>query len=299
MKQLIDYINEAKEGGYGLGHFNFSDLETLRGIMAGFEEVQNAVSKEIALIVGLSEGERAAVGLRQAVCLIQSYREAGVPVFLNADHTKSLENAKEAAEAGFDAVLFDAGREPLDENIGHTREAVKVIREINPKIIIEGELGFLGEGSEIRTSLPEGVGASLKNLTAPEEVARFAAETGVDLIAPAVGNIHGVITDNAGAFQNPPLDVDRIKRIKEAVNSALVLHGGSGIKDEELRAAVVAGAAVVHISTELRMAWRRGLDSSLAANPGEIAPYKLLAASAEAVRLVVSEKLKLLNSVLY
>ncbi|HOB89915.1 MAG TPA: class II fructose-bisphosphate aldolase, partial [Candidatus Colwellbacteria bacterium] len=95
------------------------------------------------------------------------------------------------------------------------------------------------------------------------------------------------------------IDLDRIEKIKEAVNVAMVLHGGSGIKDDELKAAVSRGMAVVHISSELRLAWRRGLEKSFAENPGEIAPYKLLRPSTEAIADLVFRKLKLLNSVLY
>ncbi len=299
MKTLIEYIAEAKKGGYALGHFNFSDLATLKGIVVGFEKAQKDVSRETALIVGLSEGERDFVGSRQAVSLIKSYREAGIPVFLNADHTKSLEKAIEAAKAGFDAVLFDAGREPIEENIKRTKEAVAAIRNIDPEIVAEGELGFLGEGSRILSVVPENADWSPEKMTTPEETARFVEETKVDLVAPAVGNIHGLIAKKDGVFENPKIDLDRIEKIKEAVNVAMVLHGGSGIKDDELKAAVSRGMAVVHISSELRLAWRRGLEKSFAENPGEIAPYKLLRPSTEAIADLVFRKLKLLNSVLY
>ncbi|HQA96198.1 MAG TPA: class II fructose-bisphosphate aldolase, partial [Candidatus Colwellbacteria bacterium] len=179
MKTLIEYIAEAKKGGYALGHFNFSDLATLKGIVIGFEKAQKDVSRETALIVGLSEGERDFVGSRQAVSLIKSYREAGIPVFLNADHTKSLEKAIEAAKAGFDAVLFDAGREPIEENIKRTKEAVAAIRNIDPEIVAEGELGFLGEGSRILSVVPENADWSPEKMTTPEETARFVEETKV------------------------------------------------------------------------------------------------------------------------
>ena len=299
MKKLIEYIAEAEKGGYALGHFNFSDLATLKGIVSGFEKAQKEISGEIALIVGLSEGERDFIGSRQAVSLVKSYREAGLPVFLNADHTKSLEKAIEAAKDGFDAVLFDAGREPIEENIERTKEAAATIREIDQGIVIEGELGFLGEGSRIFSEVPEAADWSSEKMTTPEEAMRFVEETGVDLVAPAVGNIHGLIAKKGGVFENPELDLDRIGRIKEAVAAAMVLHGGSGIKDDELKAAVSRGMAVVHVSSELRLAWRKGLEESFAEDPGEIAPYKLLRPSTEAITDMVFQKLKLLNSVLY
>lgn len=299
MKKLTDYIKEAQSGKYSIGHFNVSDLATLRGVVEGFEEMRRLSQKDLAIIIGVSEGERAAIGLKQIVALARSYKEDGFPIFLNADHTKSLGKAKEAAEAGFDAVLFDAGRKPFEEDLRETKETVAAIRAINPEIIIEGELGFLGEGSRVWTEAPEGASLSPESLTSPEEARRFSEETGVDLIAPAVGNIHGVIRDETGAFQNPSLDIDRIAAIAKSIAAPLVLHGGSGIKDEELKKAVAAGMAITHISTELRLVWRKELEISLAANPEEIAPYKLLQSSKEAVKNLVFQKLKLLNSVLY
>jgi fructose-bisphosphate aldolase class II len=299
MKKLIDYIKEAQSGKYSLGHFNVSDLATFKGIVEGFEEMRRLSQKDLAVIIGVSEGERAAVGLKQIVALVQSYKDAGLPIFLNADHTKSLEKAKEAAEAGFDAVLFDAGQKPFEEDLEETKEAVAAVKAINSEIIIEGELGFLGEGSKVRMEVPEGVSLSPQSLTSPEEARRFFEEAGVDLIAPAVGNIHGVIRDKAGVFQNPEIDIGRIAAIAKSVTAPLVLHGGSGIKDEELKNAVAAGMAVTHISTELRLVWREELEASLMANPEEIAPYKLLQPSKEAVKNLVFQKLKLLNSVLY
>jgi fructose-bisphosphate aldolase class II len=299
MKKLIDYIKEAKEGGYGLGHFNVSDLATLRGVVEGFKETRELFKQDMAVIVGVSEGERNFIGLKQIVALTRSYQEEGIPVFLNADHTKSLEKVKEAAESGFDAILFDAGKESFEENIKRTKEAVETIKTVNRDIIIEGELGFLGEGSKVRTTIPEGVDLSLESLTSPEEAFRFLNESGVDLLAPAVGNIHGVIKDEAGAFYSPVIDVNRIAAIAEIVKAPLVLHGGSGIKDEELAAAVRAGITIVHISTEIRLAWRKNLENYLGANAEEIAPYKLLQGSTDAIKDLVFQKLKLLNSVLY
>lgn len=299
MKQLIDYIREAKEGKYAIGHFNVSDSTGLRAVIAGFIEASRLFKRETALLIGVSEGEQEFFGTKQIVALIGSYKEEGVPVFLNADHTRSLSRAMEAVRAGFDAVLFDAGKEPFEKDVQLTREAVAEMKSVNRAVLVEGELGFLGEGSKVFSAVPEGVDLAAGNLTTVKEALDFWEKTGIDLIAPAVGNIHGVIADKSGKFYSPPLDIGRISAIQEAVSAPVVLHGGSGIGGEELKEAVAAGAAIVHINTELRIAWKKGLEEAFLSEPVEIAPYKLLRRSEEAVKALVIEKLKLLNSVLY
>lgn len=299
MKQLIDYVKEARKGKYAIGHFNVSDSAGLRAVIEGFLEASRSFKRETALLIGVSEGEQAFFGIRQIMALIRSYKEEGVPVFLNADHVRSLSRATEAVRAGFDAVLFDAGRETFKKDVQLTKKAVAEMKSVNPAVLVEGELGFLGEGSKILYAVPEAVDLTVGNLTTVKEALEFWKETGIDLIAPAVGNIHGVIADKSGVFHNPPLDIDRISAIKKAILVPIVLHGGSGVGDEELKAAVAAGASIVHINTELRLAWKKGLEEGFSSEPAEIAPYKFLRHSVEAMKVLVIKKLKLLNSVLY
>ena len=143
MATLREVLQDAQRRGVAVGHFNFSDLAALQAAVAA------ARALNVPVMVGVSEGERAFVGVRQAAALVRSMREeTGHPIFLNADHTHSLEKAEEAARAGFDEIIFDGSSMPLDENIRQTARAVEAIKSINPSIMVEGEVGYIGTSSE-------------------------------------------------------------------------------------------------------------------------------------------------------
>ena len=291
-RSLLFEIKRAEQKGAALGHFNISNLEQLKAI--------SRVAKKLNLpvIVGVSEGERDYLGVNHVKDLISSYNkehggEDGFWLFLNADHTHSVEGARKAAEAGFDAILFDGGKLSLEEDIQKTKEAVIAVRKINSAILIEGELGNIGSASEIRKGIPKGAAISESDLTTPEEAARFVKETDVDLLAPAVGNIHGMFAD----APEPALNIERIASIKKSARVPLVLHGGSGNTDKEFREAIGAGISVIHISTELRVAWRKGMEEALKKNPDEVAPYKLTPIAMEDMERVIEQRLKLFNGI--
>lgn len=287
MQTLREFLAEADSKGIALGHFNISDLVAFKAIIEAAQELG------VPVLIGTSEGEREFVGLREAAALVRSAREAGIPVFLNADHTHSMEKAKAAVDAGYDEVLFDGGKLPLEENIAQTREVVEYAKSKNKEILVEGELGFIGSSSEILRSLPPGAAASEKDFTSPEEAKLFAEETGVDLLAPAVGNIHGIVLGGG----EPPLDIARIGEIHRAAGAHLVLHGGSGTSDADFKAAIAAGIRIVHINTEIRVAWRKGVEAGLAANPDEVAPYKILPPALEGVKKIVKARLALFSDI--
>src|ERR1700754_2350277 len=224
-------LKRAEERGVAVAHFNVSDLVVLKAVSSSARELGFPV------IVGVSEGEREFVGVRQIAALIRSLREEfDFPIFLNADHTHSLAKAIEAAKAGFDAVAFDGSAMPLEENASKTRQAVEELKSINPRILVEGEIGDIGSGSEIHDKAPD----LSKSLTTPQEAAQFGESTGVDILAPAVGTLHGMFRLAPG--QAPPhLDIDRIGRIKSATGVFLTLHGGSGTAGEEFTRAIAAG----------------------------------------------------------
>lgn len=292
-KDLRDIILNAEKNRVAIGHFNISELGALKAI------AEVAAELKLPVIVGTSEGEREFIDVHEAVALVKSLREDhGQPIFLNADHTHSLEKVKEAVEAGYDAILFDPfdpaqgkRRLTLEENIKQTREVVEYVKSKNPSILIEGELGYIGGSSMIFKELPKGAAISPEDLTKPEDAARFAKETGIDLLAPAVGNVHGMFAH----APNPRLDIRRTRAIKKAVKVPLVLHGGSGIADQDFLAAIDAGISIIHISTELRAAWRRGLERGLKESPEEIAPYKIMVPGVEEMKKVVYNRLKLFN----
>jgi len=136
-----------------------------------------------------------------------------------------------------------------------------------------------------------------KSLTTPEEARQFVAETGIDILAPAVGSMHGMSRSMVQGASKQHLNIERIAAIKESAKVPLTLHGGSGTDDDDFRRAIAAGIAIVHINTELRVAWRQGLQGSLAAHPDEVVPYKLLPPVVASVKEVVESRLKLFNGV--
>src|SRR3984957_20484950 len=264
MDQLRDVLEQAQNNGMGVGHFNISDWTLLKAVFASAQELK------VPVIVGASEGERAFLGVSQIAAVVRSLREEhSVPIFLNADHTHSLDSAIAAAKAGFDSIVYDLSALPFDENVKQTREAVVALKSINPVILVEGEIGNIGTGSEIHDSVPD----YSKNLTTPEEAKQFVASTGVDILAPAVGNTHGMVQSMVQGDLRKRLDLKRIAEIKRASKSLLTLHGGSGTEDHDLQEAIAAGINIIHINTELRFAWRRGLKDAFPKNPGGEAPY--------------------------
>ena len=293
MKTLKESLSDADSRHIALGHFNISDLAGLKGIFAAALAISKSRNIEIPLLVGVSEGERSFIGIRQAVALVKSLREEyDYPIFLNADHTHSLDKVKEAAEAGFDEILFDGSALPFEENITQTKQAVAIVRGIDSEIVIEGEIGYIGSNSEIIDKKPELV------LSTPEEAVRFMNETGVDVLAPAVGNMHGLVKEMVAGTEFKRLNIERIREIKAAIGGKfMTLHGGSGTANEDFVAAVAAGMTIVHVSSELRLAWRRGMESALVAQPNEIAPYKLFPPVIEGIQKIVTDRLKLFNAI--
>ncbi|MDO8504610.1 MAG: class II fructose-bisphosphate aldolase [Candidatus Liptonbacteria bacterium] len=289
MKTLKEYLREAEAKKTAIGHFNISELTALKAIVEAARETGAPV------LIGVSEGEREFIGVKQVVALIKSLREEyDIPLFLNADHTHSLEKIKEAAEAGFDEVIFDGSALSLEENIAETKKAVEIAKSINPEIVVEGEIGYIGSSSEIIKDDKDAERIAM-SLTTPEEAEKFVKETGIDVLAPAVGNRHGLLPAMARGEMFKRLDIARIKTIKEAVKIPLTLHGGSGTADEDFVSAIEAGMAIVHVSTELRIAWRKGVESGLKDKPDEVAPYKILPPAVSAIKEVVLGRLKLFN----
>jgi ketose-bisphosphate aldolase len=286
MLGLRNVLEQAQKEGVAVGHFNIGDFVILKAVFASAQELK------VPVLVGVSEGERKFLGVRQIAALVRSLREEfDFPIFLNADHTHSLANAIEAAKAGFDSIVFDLSALPIEENVRQTKAAVETLKAINPAILIEGEIGDIGTGSEIHDTAPD----LLKGLTSPEEAKKYVDATGVDILAPAVGNMHGMLQSMVQGKTKKRLDLTRITQIKGATGVLITLHGGSGTDDEDFRKAIAAGINIVHINTELRVAWRRGLEDGLAKQPQEVVPYKILPAPFEAVKQVATSRLKLFN----
>jgi ketose-bisphosphate aldolase len=281
---MLEIFKQAKENKYAIGAFNVSNLEQLKAI------VEAARNLKSPIIVATSEGESRFIGKKQIRALIDAYKqETNLPIILHLDHGKSFEVIQEAIEAGYDSVHFDGSELSFEENLAETKKIVDWAREKGVKNI-EGELGYLRGKSTIQEKLE----IKQEDLTDPKQALEFIEQTGVDSLAMAIGNIHGVFK----SAQNPNLFLDRLEEINKVVGDqvGLVLHGGSGTPEEDIKKAIPLGIVKINVNTELRMAYTNALKKSFQDNPDKITPYKIMPPVIEAVQKVVEEKIKLFGS---
>jgi fructose-bisphosphate aldolase class II len=284
--KYLELINQYKEQGHAIAHFNISNLDQARAIVEVAEELKQPV------IIGASEGERGYMGVVMTRKIVdQLNEEYSVPVFLNADHTYSLEKVREVVEAGYDSVIVDGAKLPYEENVALVKTCVDYVRsyeeKTGKKVLVEAELGYIGQSSSLNSALPEGV--SDENLTTVDQAKDFVIRTGIDMFAPAIGNVHGMLID----AEEPKLHIDRLKDISGAVDVPLVLHGASGNTDEDLKGSIDNGVAIIHINTEIRKAFRDGQVVYLNEHPNEVAPYKFAKAGQEEMKKIVRAKMEL------
>ena len=206
-------------------------------------------------------------------------REKHPDIYLNLDHGKDLDWIKKAIDAGYDMIHFDGSKLPLDENIEETRKVVELARERG--VVVEGEVGHVGGASNVHEGAPKGE----KNLTSSETLAKFISQTKVDLCAFSIGNVHGVYSEM------PELDFDRLNKISESTEIGLVMHGGSGISDEDVKKSIEKGVTKVNVNTELRNEWRREIERSLEEDKDSVTPYKLFNNLSKVTSKKVKEKI--------
>lgn len=285
-ERYLEIIQEYKKRGSAIAHFNISNLDQARVIAEVAAELHQPV------IIGVSEGEREYMGVKMVRTIVdQLNQEFEVPIFLNADHTYSLSKVEEAVIAGYDSVIVDGAKLSYEENVALVKQCVDYVRMYEGKtgrrILVEAELGYIGQSSSLNSTLPEGV--SEANVTTKEQAKDFVIRTGIDMFAPAIGNVHGMLVD----VPEPKLHISRLQEISQIVDVPLVLHGASGNTDEDLMAAIDAGIAIVHINTEIRKAFRDGEKSYMDEHPNEVAPYKFGKEGQEEMRKVVRAKMLL------
>jgi ketose-bisphosphate aldolase len=277
-KPLNFHLAEALKNGQAIGHFNFATQDVAKSIVEG---AKDAGAK--AVMLGTSEGEAEFFGLREAVAATKALGEHyDFPVYLNADHFRSFEKCKEAIDAGYDSVIIDPKNESYEEKVLTTKEVVEYAKTKNPDISVEGELGYLKGSSEVQKKIE----ISPADYTKPEEAKDFVDKTGVHRLAVVFGNFHGIATE-----QQEHLDVGHFKKIVSSVPEMyFVLHGASGVGDDEVKAAIKAGITNIHFNTELRLAYHDAIQKILSEKPGETTPYKYLAFGAEQVKKIVFHK---------
>ena len=282
MQTLRECVEAFRNSKRAIGHFNISDSNQIDAIARAAKETG------LPAIIGLSEGEREYFPISHARVLIEQYRAEGANLYLNADHTYGVEKVQEAIAAGVDSVVVDGAKLPFEQNVELLTAAVKYARAAGRDILVEGELGYIGSSSSVMDSLPEGAAATEEMMTKPEELKHLIDESGIDMAAPAVGNIHGIVRSG-----QPKLSISRIKLLAATVGVPLVLHGGSGSSDEEFVAAVDAGIAIIHINTDLRVLYRDGLERELKTQENQVAPYKFLRPVVEDMQKYLAQKMQL------
>lgn len=281
-KDKIRIFQKARKEGWAIGQFNVSNLEAMRAVFAAAQQLKSPV------IIGTSEGESKFMGLDQASALARAFeKETGVPAILNLDHAANLDYITKAIAAGYDAIHFDGSKLDLSENIKMTSQIVSLCHKKG--VLAEGEIDLMPGFSKILEKAPENIA-----LTDPSTAEKFIKATKVDSLAVNVGTFHGVDISEKDA----PIDFARLAEIKKIINDKafLVLHGGSGVADNDIQNAIKSGIVKININTDLRIAFTRTLKAVLDNNPNETTPYKYMPPVIMAVQKIVEQKIMTFGS---
>ena len=273
---LNQVLKPARINQYGVGLFNAVNMEMTNGIMDAAEALRAPV------IMGTAEILLGAADLAEVAAMVKARAgQSEVPVVLHYDHGLTFEKCLQAMQLGFTSVMYDCSTAPYEENVQKVAEMVKIAHALG--VTVEGELGHVGDNEEAgKLTRPSDY------YTDPAMAADFVERTQVDALAIAVGNAHG-------DYKFPPkLDFERISEITRAVDVPLVLHGGSGLSDEDFREAVRRGIAKVNIFTDISKAQVKGMQEGIALGVNNA--FDLTAYEVKAIREVVEEKMKLFGS---
>ena len=274
-KQLL---LDAQKGGYAVGAFNVENMEMVQAVVAAAEELRSPVimqttpsTVKYANLNYFYENVKVAA------------QESSVPVVIHLDHGNSFELAMQAYRTGYTSIMIDGSHEGFEDNIALTSAVVKACHP--GEVPSEAELGKVG-GKE--DDLDGGEGDPYTN---PQEAAEFVERTGIDSLAVAIGTAHGVYKGV------PKLDFSRLSEIRKAVSIPLVLHGTSGVPDEDVAECIKRGICKVNYATDLRIAFTKGINQVLKENPDTIDPKKYNAKGREEVRKYVMHKMKICQSI--
>ncbi len=266
-------LKDAQKNGRAILAANFYNLETLQGIAKAASELKSPV------ILQLTRGSIEYMGLNTAVALARSViYDYGLQAWLHLDHGDSIDLVQRCLDAGFDSVMIDGSEKPFVENINLTRKVVELAKPYGA--MVEAELGYVPKLGQDDNKL---------GFTEPDEAKKFVRETKTDALAVAIGSAHGFYK------QTPKLDLERLKQIHEAVDIPLVLHGGSGIPAEQLKAAIKNGISKINVATETKNAFMKSLAEEMKEN-AEIDLRKVFPKGIEAVKKLIGEKLKIVGN---
>lgn len=278
-----DWLKKAKEEKFAIGAFNVGNLETFKAI------AQAAANKKSPVIIESSPGETEFMGGDNIVDLARNYsQDLGVPILVNLDHSLELEECLKAIELGYDLIHFDGSKMPYGENV---RIAKQVAEAAHAKgLTAEGELDHIGGSSEVHSG-SAGEEAAKIPMTEPENAKKFVEETGIDIFAAFIGNVHGLYLGS-----KKQLDIERLKQIEEATGIYLSLHGSSGIPEDQVKEAIQNGIVKVNLNTEMRQAFKDSFAQMLKDNPEEYAMYKVEGSVISAIQTLVEHKIELFGS---
>lgn len=269
-----EMLLDAKKNKYAIPHFNINNLEWTKNILEKCNEMH------LPVILGVSEGACKYMGGPNAIVgmvkgLIKDLNIT-VPVCLHVDHGQSFEFCKKAIDAGFTSVMIDASKHSLDENIKITKEVVDYAHRFN--VTVEAEVGHIG-GTE------DNITSSIYNATLDDCLEM--AKTGIDSLAPALGSVHGLYKGE------PNLDFETMKKINENLEIPLVLHGGTGIPEKDIKKAIECGISKININTELQIAWHDKVREFIEENPDKYDPRKVIGSGTSAMKDKIEEKNKI------
>lgn len=273
-KMLVD----AKNGKYAIPHFNINNLEWTRFVLEQAQKLNTPV------ILGVSEGAMRYMGgfktISDMVCDLIDYLNITVPVALHLDHGSSFESCKEAIDNGFTSVMIDASSHHLAENIEITKSVVDYAKSRN--VTVEAEIGRVG-GQE------DAVNSGIVYADVNESI-KFSKDTQIDFLAPALGSVHGLYKGE------PKLNFERMQEISFKTDLPLVLHGGSGIYDEQIKRAISCGITKINFNTELQIAWSNAVKEKIKIN-NDYDPRKIIKYGEQAIKDCILEKCELLGSI--
>ena len=272
---MNEVLLPAREGRYAVGLFNAVNLELARGILAAAQRTGSPV------IMGTAEVLFPYGPLEEvSYYLIPMAKKAGIPVVIHLDHGLKKETCLKALDLGFTSIMYDCSTDDYDTNVEKVREMAEIAH--SQGATIEGELGHVGDNTDAAEADPSFF------YTDPGQARDFVEKTGVDALAVAVGTAHG-------AYKLPPkLDFDRIRAIKEQAKVPLVLHGGSGLTDEDFRKAIRAGISKINIFTDINVAAVRGARQHFVSDDKGLT--ELIPAAVEAVERETAKKMELFGS---
>ena len=260
-----ELLERAKAGHYAVAAFNTNNLEYSQAILTAAQELRSPV------IVSAAKSEIDYMDGHVFVAMVRAMAtKLSIPVGIHLDHGPSFEEIIRCLSYGFKSVMFDGSSHPLKENIAITKEVVKAAHACG--VPVEGEIGVIGQAADG----PEGKKNDMTGLADPAECEKFVKETGVDCLAAAIGNAHGLYK------KKPELRFDILTEIEKRTGGIpLVLHGGTGIPEEDLRKAITMGVSKINFSTVMRKGCIETLTATLNSSPGELDLMKLLTPAKE------------------